>query len=121
MQTTRFGTFKPALFALVIALLAGCATQRIDWESRVGNYTFDSAVLELGPPDKQATLQDGTTVAEWLTDRGGTIVYPSHYTRGYPYGYSVPMAPEIVETPNYYLRLTFDPERRLQSWKRFAR
>jgi hypothetical protein len=34
----------------------GCATKKIDWASRAGNYTYDQAVVELGPPDKSATL-----------------------------------------------------------------
>ena len=63
--------------ALVILMLgvvffAGCATTKpIDWNSRVGSYTFDQAVTELGPPDKQAKLSDGKTVAQWITRRSG--------------------------------------------------
>ena len=33
-------------FAIVAMLLAGCATHRIDWNARVGGYTFDQAVTE---------------------------------------------------------------------------
>ena len=55
--------------------LAGCATQRVDWAARVGHYTYDQAVAEMGPPDKQAKLADGTTVGEWLVNRGYTYVY----------------------------------------------
>jgi hypothetical protein len=60
--------------AFVALVIAGCATTKpIDWNSRVGSYTFDQAVTELGPPDKQAKLSDGRTVAEWITHReGGT-------------------------------------------------
>jgi hypothetical protein len=28
-------------------------------------------LVELGPPDKQAKLSDGKTVAEWITRRSG--------------------------------------------------
>jgi hypothetical protein len=51
-------------------LLTACATNKVDWQSRVGNYSYDQAVLEFGPPDKEATLQNGTRVSEWLTSRG---------------------------------------------------
>ena len=65
-----------ALVMLVLAVVffAGCATTKpIDWNSRIGSYTFDQAVSELGPPDKQAKLSDGKTVAQWITHReGGT-------------------------------------------------
>ena len=75
------------LFALA---LTGCATsKKVDWNSRVGNYTFDQAVAELGPPDKQAKLSDGKTVAEWITHRSGgssfsigTGFYGSHSAVG---------------------------------------
>ena len=60
--------------AFAALVVAGCATTKpIDWNSRVGIYTFDQAVTELGPPDKQARLSDGKTVAQWITHReGGT-------------------------------------------------
>ncbi len=35
--------------ALALFAVAGCATAKIDWAGRVGNYTFDQAVVELEP------------------------------------------------------------------------
>ena len=112
-------------------LLVGCATTpKIDWAARVGNYTYDQTVLELGPPDRWAKLQDGTTVAEWLTDRGVTYVH-ANFAYGYPYpywGWGAPLYPygafypAFTETsPDYYLRLTFDPEGKLVAWKKVTR
>lgn len=64
------------ILACIVAAIvsAGCATHRVDWNSRVGHYTFDQAVTELGPPDKQAKLTDGQLVAEWISRyyHGGT-------------------------------------------------
>jgi len=60
------------ILALAAALIVGCQTTKpIDWQSRVGTYTFDQAVTELGPPDKQTTLSDGKLVAQWITHRYG--------------------------------------------------
>ena len=60
------------ILTLATALITGCKTTRpIDWSSRVGTYTFDQAVTELGPPDKQTTLSDGKLVAQWITHRNG--------------------------------------------------
>jgi len=60
------------ILALAAVLVAGCKTTKpIDWNSRVGTYTFDQAVTELGPPDKQTTLSDGKLVAQWVTHRYG--------------------------------------------------
>ncbi len=65
--------------------LTGCATNRIDWASRVGTYNYDQALLEFGPPEKQAKLQNGTLVAEWLTRRGQSYAY-TPYGYGYAFG-----------------------------------
>jgi hypothetical protein len=61
---------------LATALLTGCETSKpIDWNSRVGTYTFNQAVTDFGPPDKQTTLSDGRLVAQWITHRyGGSSV-----------------------------------------------
>jgi len=60
------------ILALATALMVGCKTTRpIDWNSRIGTYTFDQAVTELGPPDKETTLSDGKLVAQWITHRYG--------------------------------------------------
>ncbi len=70
MKTLRLRLVVQTLAIVLLAALAvGCATSKIDWAGRVGTYTFDQAVLDLGPPDKQAKLTDGTVVAEWLTRR----------------------------------------------------
>lgn len=59
-----------ALLSLLLTLVGGCASQRIDWASRVGGYTRDDAIREFGPPEKSATLSDGSMVADWLETRG---------------------------------------------------
>ena len=95
--------------------LAGCATQRVDWAARVGHYTYEQAVLDLGPPDKQAKLADGTVVAEWLTDRGGTYAYS---TPG-PYGPFYSGYLNTYTTPGRFVRLIFDINGQLTAWKKF--
>ena len=108
--------------ALVLGLLlAGCATPRIDWASRVGHYTYDHAVLELGPPDKYAKLADNTIVAEWLTHRGYTYSYGPTFYGAYPWGYGPYYNgySGVYSSPDYFLRLTFGPDGRLTAWKSF--
>src|SRR5260370_41555203 len=74
--------------ALALLALTGCATRhKIDWSARIGNYTFDQAVLEFGPPAKQAKLTDGTLVAEWQTEVGYAQTQYVPYAGGYRYGY----------------------------------
>jgi len=62
--------------------LSGCAAHRVDWASRVGNYTLDQAITEYGPPDKQAKLTDNTVVFffgdhGWGMSRGKRWLYDS--------------------------------------------
>src|SRR2546423_1111572 len=101
--------------------LIGCATQpKVDWASRIGNYSYDQAVMNYGPPDKEAKLQDGTVVAQWLTGHGHS--YTSTWAPGwYPRWYYDPLCPVYTESysPNYWLRLIFGPDHRLKEWKEF--
>ncbi len=106
--------------ALSLGLLAGCATNKIDWAARVGTYTLDQAVLDFGPPDKQAKLTDGATVSEWLTRRGSNYLYGSPARFPY-YGYSGFSTYVETSAPDSFLRLTFDPEGKLKAWKKLAR
>ncbi len=105
-------------------LLSGCATSRIDWAGRVGNYTYDQAITELGPPEREAKLSDGTIVADWLTRRGYRYSYPiGAYPWHCPPWYYGPFYPTYVDSymPDYYLRLTFGPDGKLKAWKKLAR
>lgn len=103
-----------------VGLVAGCATTaKIDWNSRVGYYTHDQAVIDFGPPDKEATLTDGTKVGEWLTHRGhahGAVGFMPRYR----YGYWTHFYYDTV-SPDYYLRLTFNPEGKLKEWKKLVK
>ncbi len=111
------------LALMLMALgLAGCVTApKIDWQARVGNYTYDQAILELGPPDKSAKLTDGAVVADWLTQHAQTIGAPEPYFLP-PGCYFGPLTPMYSQTyvPAQYLRLTFSPDGKLKSWKRIA-
>jgi hypothetical protein len=95
----------------------GCASSKVAWAGRVGNYTFDQAVQELGPPERSAKLADGRTVSEWLLYRGSSSrtyhVTPGYYGGLYHYNDS--------QFPDRFLRLTFSPEGRLEDWKRVVK
>ena len=120
---------RPILMvAILLALLvvAGCATHQVDWNTRMGTYTYDQAILDMGPPAKDAKLKDGTVVAEWMTQRGHTDTYytPPYYPyppyrRSRYYG-PVYATPSDVTYPDVFIRLTFDPEGKLTAWKKVA-
>lgn len=111
-------------FVLVLAVVlgfAGCATQKVNWQSRVGNYSFDKAVQDYGPPDKSAKLEDGSTVADWIVREGHAVVNPRPYLA--PIDGFGPTTPGYNETyvPTYYMRLVFAPNNALKSYKNFSR
>ena len=113
--------FFAALAALVVA---GCATQKIDWTARVGHYTYNQAVVDFGPPDKSVKLSDGTTVAEWMTDRGETVVTPDGPYFSPPRRYYGPVfAPgySVTRFPASFLQLSFDANGLLASEKEISK
>jgi hypothetical protein len=110
---------------ILAAFLTGCATP-INWQARVGVYTYDQALMDYGPPARSAKLSDGSTVAEWMTDRGQVIVTPGPYVYGPAYygrGYYGPVYGGYSTTyfPAQFLRLTFSPDGKLRMWKEFSK
>ncbi|HTX22922.1 MAG TPA: hypothetical protein VMD27_13820 [Candidatus Aquilonibacter sp.] len=121
----NLAVLKKASFAALAALmLAGCATEQIDWTPRIGHYTYSQAVKDYGPPDKSAKLSDGSTVAEWMTDPGQTVVSP-----GGPYwvsprpGFGTMVTPGYTVTrfPSTYLQLIFKPDGTLAAEKEISK
>ena len=103
---------------LVLLWFAGCATPKVDWNTRVGSYTYDQAVTELGPPDKQAKLTTGQTVAEWVSryNSGSTVMIGTgiyNYPGGI--GYVQSYGPTSFESR---LRLTFGTNNVLSTWSK---
>ena len=55
---------------LSLLLAGGCTTKpQVDWNARVGSFTYDQAVVELGPPDRVTEL--APTV---LPNKGAEVV-----------------------------------------------
>ena len=109
-----------SLAALACAFgLAGCVTtKKVDWNTRVGNYTYDQAVTEMGPPDKEARTSDGKTVAEWMAPHSGgssisigTGFYGGH--GGVAIGQTVGSGYQKAVT-----RLTFGTDGKLTTWSK---
>jgi hypothetical protein len=118
-------SLKPAIcFSVLLAMLscifAGCqSTPKVDWNSRIGNYTYNQTVAELGPPDKMATLNDGKTVADWIKhSNGGGVSFgmgTGFYGRGTAVGTGVGTS---TGYPDRVLRLTFGPDGKLLEFKK---
>jgi len=124
-------SLKHFLPLLLVVNLVGCATNPpVDWNSRVGHYTYYDAVHDLGPPDREIHLSNGATEFKWFsrTAPAGAGPNPS-FTVG---GLNNPTA---ANTPgwnganngvgngspafnNRYLELTFDSNGVLTAWSR---
>ena len=74
---------KTIFLAVLAALVfAGCATgPKIDWAARVGHFTYNQAVLELGPPDKVAQLDNASSSPI------GSLIRYAYTSGGVAYGY----------------------------------
>jgi len=115
---SRLRVIAVALMVVVANwMIVGCKTTP-KWDERIGNYTYDQALAELGPPDKTAKLSDGKTVAEWVTGHGpalsfgvGTGVYGGHSSVGV--GQSIGTTPGVR-----VLRLIFGTDNNLVSWSK---
>ena len=58
MACSNIAWFRAALgWLLALTLMVGCAT-RIDWNARIGTYTYDDAVKELGFKPKELPPRD---------------------------------------------------------------
>jgi len=108
-------------------VLAGCATSRrslvdnADWDARIGSYTRDEAVTELGQPDRVVESNEGS-ILEWILKRSpnisfgfgvGSGSYGRHSGVGMGVGSSVSPPPH-----GQYLRLQFGTDGKLTEWNK---
>lgn len=124
------------LLAAILAL-AGCASsssssgtakpakpvkidpKTVNWSERIGTYTFDQAMVELGKPAVIGESSAGKT-AEWVLRRSpqmsfGFGVGGGSYGGGS--GVGVGVGTGISPPPRgENLRLMFDPEGKLKEW-----
>jgi hypothetical protein len=113
---------------LLLVSLAGCRTATsplVDWNSRIGNYSYPLALQDLGVPLRSTTLGDGSIVADWRT-RKGTIGSPDVSDISTTDASVTPNRPDnpiplgSSPTPDHYLRLTFGPDQQLSGWKKYS-
>jgi len=108
--------------AALLLAVSGCkTTPPVNWDTRVGNYTYDQAVIELGPPDKKETLSDGSLVTEWVTRRQGSGFSVGVGSGGFV-GNNTVVGGGVSQTVGSYhdkvLKLVFGPDNRLTSWSK---
>jgi hypothetical protein len=105
-----------AVLFFAVAFIAGCkTTPAVDWNSRVGVYTFNQAVADMGPPAKQSKLSDAKTVDQWITLHGSNGVFTGGGFNNNNYGMGAGQT--IAQSyKDHVLELTFGPDGKLVSW-----
>jgi hypothetical protein len=118
MRLSGLGPLPLLLLLVVAGLLCGCSTAAINWDNRVGVYSWQDALTELGSPDRVADLEGGVKAAEWITPR--TTGRPTAATTpAYVRGDRVEPTPTYgVQAPDKVLRLSFTPDGKLLDWDR---
>ena len=107
--TAHLRLFVVCVFAALNCVLTGCeSTPKVDWDSRVGSFTYDQAVKELGSPLLTTKLNAGGTVADWPTGARRVGVGGGYGSAGMGMGQA---------GHSEFLRLTFDENGVLKSWK----
>jgi hypothetical protein len=118
---------KPTCFLFIVLALVigGCASgtkatvKDIDWGSRIGTYTYEDALVELGEPDVIGQSSEGR-VAEWVLQRSPNVTFGlgfgggsfgRHTSTGVGVGTTVSPPPG-----GEYLRLRFDKDGKLAEW-----
>ncbi len=109
---------SPQIFLTLLTALivAGCATAQVNWDTRVGGFSYDDAVKELGQPNHRETLANGKTVAEW-TSRYPVGNTPPDLNNSY-YSRSPSFGPSPLEYHESTLRLTFSTNNVLADWSK---
>jgi hypothetical protein len=109
-------SFLPGALLLAVFVIVGCATAPpVDWNSRVGTYTYAQAVGELGPPNRQARLSSGATAFKWFVPTVGTIGMPNNNMNN---GFGVGPNIRPGGLSDRYLQLTFDTNGVLSAWSK---
>ncbi len=124
MNSAVKGSLLAVLF-LAAVFITGCATAPpVDWNSRVGHYTYAQALSDLGPPNREVRLSSGATEFKWfIQPAGGTGFNPSMSNNGlnnngmnYSFGEAGPNPNPGFS--NRRLELTFDTNGVLTAWSK---
>ncbi|MDB5811502.1 MAG: hypothetical protein JWN94_3624 [Betaproteobacteria bacterium] len=66
--------FRPAIIALAIVVLAGCATIEEDYSATRNSWqgaSYDAVLAQWGQPQRYTVTEDGRYVYTWFSQTGG--------------------------------------------------
>ena len=114
------------LLSFLCLWLAGCASspkkpdpKTVNWAERVGTYTYDQAIADLGKPAVIGVSSNGRT-AEWIVKRSPRMSFGFGVGGGsFGGGSGVGVGVGSNVSPPAHgenLRLTFDKDGKLKEW-----
>ena len=110
-------TLLLAAMLLAAVCFVGCTTTPpVDWNKRVGSYTYNQAVAEYGSPTTQNQAEDGKVVAKWIKPYGtGQLNTGMSYygSTGFASGQNAEQVNQVR-----VLQLTFDANGKLAEWSK---
>jgi hypothetical protein len=108
----------PVVLLSAVLWISGCATAPpVDWNSRVGHYTYAQAINELGPPNREARLSNGAKEVKWFVPAVGTIGTPNSMNNGLGVGPNT-IGTSPASFSDRYLQLTFGGNGVLTDWSK---
>ncbi len=113
------------LIIVIIFLAGACASgpkinvSDAEWKGRIGTYTYEQALAELGPPNAVGESNEGKT-AEWVIRQSPATSFSFGVGRGsYGGGTAAGVGAGTTVSPppsGEYLRLRFDKNGKLAEW-----
>ena len=92
-----------------------------DWGSRIGTYTYEEALAELGEPDVIGESSEGM-IAEWVIRRSPMVSFSFGFgsgSYGHHTGTGIGVGTSVTPPPSgEYLHLRFDKDGKLAEWTR---
>ena len=108
-----------ASLIVLVFLMGSCASgpktdiKKIDWGGRIGMYTYEDALAELGEPDVISESSEGM-IAEWVVRRSPAVSFGLGFG-----GPGVGVGTSVSPPPGgEYLQLRFDKNGKLAEWTR---
>lgn len=121
---------KLCFLATMLMVLGGCSSSpkpnlskaeasKVNWSERVGTYTYDQALADLGKPEVVGESGTGKT-AEWVLQRSPRMSFGfgvGGASFGGGSGVGVGVGSSVSPPPRgENLRLVFDKDGRLKEW-----
>ena len=120
----------PLVLVVMCGLAAGCASsskstkpdpKTINWSERIGAYTYEQALTDLGKPAVVGESNDGR-MAEWILRRSPRMSFGFGVgggSFGRHGGVGVGVGSSVSPPPSgEYLQLKFGPDGQLKEWSK---